>query len=412
MTHDVLFIAPQVPFPLDTGGKIRAFYQLRALAQRFRVHLIALGPTLSREAASDPLWAGVQARLASMRCVRRDGMSRIGTLRAGVRSFIGPWPWPVEKYRSRGASRAIAARCAETRPAAVHFDSLHTFRFIDCVPGGVPVVLDEHNVEALILERMASVSQGFIRTKLIDGQARQTDRFERDAARRADRVLLCSDEDRALLAQRTGRQRGLVVIPNGVDLERFDAGHLDPGELERMRASPNAVFLGSMDWWPNDDGIRWFLDEIWPRARRAVPGLTLRIVGRNPGSELLARAGRDGVEVLGGVPDVRPFMAAASVFVVPLRVGGGTRLKILEALGIRSPIVSTRIGCEGIDLEDGEHLLVADDPASFAEQMARIIAEPGLADKLREAGYQRVVDGYSWTAIGHRVVAVYEELLG
>jgi polysaccharide biosynthesis protein PslH len=411
LTQAILFIAPQIPFPLDTGGKIRAFYQLRALSQRYRVHLVALGPRLTRAHASDPLWSAVHGRLASLTCVSRDGATRIGTFCAGVRSFLGPLPWPVEKYRSRAAERTIAKLCGETRPVAVHFDSLHTFRFVDSVPGGIPVVLDQHNVEALILERMATVSGKGPRRWLIDGQARQTDRFERRATRRADRILLCSHEDRALLAQRAGRLRGLEVIPNGVDLARFDATKLDQDELAEMRASPNAVFLGSMDWWPNDDGIRWFIDEIWELARRQVPELTLRVVGRNPGPELLALDGTRGIEVLGGVPDVRPFMAAASVFVVPLRVGGGTRLKILEALGIRAPIVSTSIGCEGIELTPGADLLVADDPRAFADAMRRVVQDPALSGALRESGYQRVEAGYSWDAIGRRVVDVYEEVV-
>ncbi len=410
MAESVVFVAPQIPFPLDTGGKIRAFYQLRALSRRYRVHLVALGPRLGREAASDPLWARVHARLASVRCIRRDGATAVGNFRAGVRSFLGPRPWPVEKYRSPAAARAISEICASVRPVAVHFDSLHTFRFVDSVPGGIPVVLDQHNVEALILERMAAVSGTGVRRWLIEGQARQTDRFERQASRRADRVLLCSEEDRALLAERTGRSKGYVIIPNGVDLARFDASKLDPDELARMRAQPNAVFLGSMDWWPNDDGIRWFIDEIWPQARELSPSLTLRIVGRNPAEDLVAMGGQRGIEVLGGVPDVRPYMAAASVFVVPLRVGGGTRLKILEALGIRAPIVSTSIGCEGIDLTPGEDLLVADTPRDFAQAMQAVVQDSALADGLRRSGFDRVAQGYSWDAIGRRVLQVYEEV--
>lgn len=412
MSAEILYIAPQIPFPLDTGGKIRAFYQLRALARRYRVHVVALGPRLSRKHASDPLWTDVHTRLASLRCVPRDGLSRTGNFAAGVRSFVGALPWPVEKYRSPAAAATIRTLCAETRPAAVHFDSLHTFRFIDSIPAGIPVVLDEHNVEALILERMASVSSPWPRKRLIEGQARKTDQFERQAARRADRVFLCSEEDRELLAERAGRRKGLEVVPNGVDLQRFDTSQLDADEVAGLAQVPNAVFLGSMDWWPNDDGIRWFIDEIWPLARAATPGLVLRVVGRNPTAEIKALSGKNGIEVLGGVPDVRPFMAAASVFVVPLRVGGGTRLKILEALGIRAPIVSTAIGCEGIDVEHGEHLLVADTPAAFAFEMKRVLEEPPLRASLRAKGFDRVAEKYSWDAIGRRVGEIYEELVG
>lgn len=395
----VLFLAPQVPFPLDTGGKIRTFYQLKALARHFEVDLLTLDEP---EEHSDPLWLEVQRSLHSWRSIPRDGLRRRGVLLAAARGLLGPLPYPVEKYRSAQAAMVIEEMSHGGRYDAVHFDSLHTFRFAPHVKPGAKLVLDEHNVEALILERMAQVAPDPLRRALIQGQARRTDDFERRSAQRADRVLLCSQEDLELLAQRSERRDNLTVIPNGVDVGRFVR---QPEE----GAQPYAMFLGSMDWWPNDDGVRWFVETAWPRLHRAWPELTLKVVGRNP-SSALTRLATPGVEILGGVPDVRPFMANCAAFVVPLRVGGGTRLKILEAMAMQAPIVSTAIGCEGLAVEHERELLVADTPEGMVQQVLRLRDEPALVETLRQQGRACVEARYSWEAIGERLCEVYHQM--
>ncbi len=386
----VLFVAPQVPFPLDTGGKIRTYYQLMALAKAYpgAVDMLALGPGIG-EHGSDPLWRALRERLRGVHCVPRDGISRAGTMMAAARSLLGGLPYPVEKYQSEEAAEWIRARTAAGHYRAIHFDSLHTFRFVDAVQGPVRFVLDEHNVEALILERMAQVETSTARRLLIEDQARRTDRFERSCALQAHRVLLCSDDDRRLLAGRTGRDGGLVVIPNGVDLGRFEA------EGEAIESpNPYVLFLGSMDWWPNSDGVSWFVESCWPRVRQQAPELTLKVVGRNPTAQILALDGHNGVEIVGGVPDVRPYMRGCSAFAVPLRVGGGTRLKILEALSIGAPIVSTSLGCEGIEVVDGEHLRVADEPDALADAVVEVAADKVQGERLARAGRRLVEERY------------------
>ncbi len=409
---EILFIAPQLPTPLDTGGKIRTFYQLKALASRYRVDLLALGPEAE---APDPLWEGLRASLRSVSCVPRDGLGRAGAARAAARSLLGSLPYPVEKYRSEAASAAIARMTSESRYLAAHFDSLHTFRFAEFVAPPTRLVLDEHNVEALILERMGQVEPSRIKRRLIADQAERTDRFERRCALAAHRVLLCSEDDRALLSARTGRSAGFEVIPNGVDLSRFaPAGAIeDAGGAsgEAGREGRYAMFLGSLDWWPNSDGISWFIKEIWPKVRALDPSLGLKVVGRNPSAELEGMGG-GGVEIVGGVPDVRPWMRGCSVFVVPLRVGGGTRLKILEAMAMGAPIVSTALGCEGIEASAGEDLLVEDSPEGFAEAVVKVGGDERLQRALADAGRRLVERRYSWEAIGARLGEVYASLAG
>jgi glycosyltransferase involved in cell wall biosynthesis len=401
----VLFVAPQVPFPLDTGGKIRTFYQLKALSERFAVDLLALDAAREIE---DPLWREVEGRLGGVWSAPREGLRRRGALLAAARGLVGPLPYPVEKYRSAQAAMMIEELSAGGRYDAVHFDSLHTFRFAGSVRGGARKVLDEHNVEALILERMAKVEGSWAKRRLIEGQARRTARFERESAARADRVLLCSQEDLALLAAQGAPRERLEVIPNGVDVGRFSREGLGEGAAS---AAPYVMFLGSLDWWPNVDGIMWFLETTWPQIHAANPGLRCKIVGRNSPPSL-SRRSQAGVEVLGGVPDVRPWIAGCAAFVVPLRVGGGTRLKILEALSMEAAVISTRVGAEGIAVEEGRELLLADEPGEIARAVARVCGDAALARGLGWRGRRLVEDRYSWAAIGRRLCEVYEEMWG
>lgn len=400
----ILFVSPQVPFPLDTGGKIRTFYQLRALAREYQVDLLCLSDPADEDAEKAPVWQGMKAQLRSITCIPREGTRRPGQLKAAWRGFWGPLPYPVEKYRSTEAASWIRHHTHHESCDAVHFDSLHTFRFASEVKTGIPVCLDEHNVEALILERMTEVSPWW-KQGLVKQQAALTDSFERHCALRADRVFLCSQPDRDLLAARTGYHDNLRVIPNGVELQRLESGRWS-GVEEHPRS---VVFLGSMDWWPNQDGIAWFMEETWPLIQQHRPDLVLKVVGRNP-SRALQKTRVPGVEVLGGVPDIRPYVASASAFVVPLRVGGGTRLKILEAFAIGAPVISTSVGCEGIAVEDGKHLLIGDSPGALCDHVLSLVQNHEMADGLRREGRALVEGHYSWGAIGRRLCAEYESI--
>jgi polysaccharide biosynthesis protein PslH len=228
-------------------------------------------------------------------------------------------------------------------------------------------------------------------------------REELRACHRMDRVLTVSEEDRrALRTELPGLEA--AVVPNGVDLERFSPAGEPKGA--------SAVFVGKMDYRPNVDAVRWFCAEVLPRVRAAVPGFVFTVVGSRPVSAVRELGRLPGVRVTGRVAETRPYVRDAAIAVVPLRAGSGTRLKILEALAMGRPVVSTTLGCEGLDTVDGAHLAVADSPEGFAERVVRLLRHDGERARLGRHGRQLVAERYGWTASVARLEATYEELVG
>jgi glycosyltransferase involved in cell wall biosynthesis len=252
----------------------------------------------------------------------------------------------------------------------------------------VPVVFFSHNVEHMIWKRLCDVETRWWRRALLEIEWRKMRRYESRACARAKLTVAVSDADRAALAAQAPGA-GLRAIPTGVDLSYFTPNG--------YREAPAAlVFTGSMDWYPNEDAILYFLEQILPLVRREMPGLTLSVVGRNPTPRLLAAAGAAGIRVTGTVSDIRPYVAEAAVYIVPLRIGGGTRLKIFEALAMGKAVVSTSVGAEGLPLVDGEHFLKADDPPAFAAAVAALLRDPERRKALGAAGRRLVEERYSW----------------
>jgi len=227
-------------------------------------------------------------------------------------------------------------------------------------------------------------------------------REEVAAWRRATACIATSAADAAVVRDATGRE--VAVVPNGVDLDRFPRFPLD-------QADPAAlVFVGAMRYRPNADAARWFVEHVFPRVRTALPTATFTIVGADPPPGVLALGSVPGVCVTGTVPDVRPWVERAGMVVVPLRAGGGTRLKILEAFAMGRPVVSTRLGAAGIDAADGEHLLLADTPDGIAAAITRLAADAPLRQALTDRAYALVRERYQWRAIAAELDAVYTRI--
>jgi len=261
----------------------------------------------------------------------------------------------------------------------------------------------------VVWQRVAEHASNPLMRQLLRQQAKRVAQHESDRLEVMQRVLCCSTEDRDRLLELAPQQAAqgdpdpFRVIPNGVDLESFDG--VEPADFP---GTP-MVFVGSMDWAPNSDGVVWFAREILPLIRQQIPDATFFAVGRNPPANVQELASIEGVSVSGAVPDVRPYVLGARVCPVPLRSGSGTRLKILEAFAARRPVVSTRIGAEGIAVTDEENLLLADDPEAFAAAVIRVVKDAELSGRLGEAGRALAEERYSWRAIGEQVAALYDE---
>lgn len=387
-------------WPLDSGGRLRSFHMIEELSRRHRVTLVtAHGPQ------DDPEGLGARldgaARVMSFRyAAPRHGSARFA--RALVRSWFSPLPVHIRKWHIP-ALRTEVARLLAAEP----FD-LCVADFLITAPnvplnGPVPTILFAHNVEHMIWKRLRDVEARPWRRALLEIEWRKMRRYEARACARTRLTVAVSEADRALLAAHAPHAR-IRAIPTGVDTVYFAPN----GTEERPRT---LVFTGAMDWFPNEDGIVRFVDTVFPHIRAAMPDTTLTVVGRNPGPGVRQLAAVPGVRITGTVDDVRPHVAPAAVYVVPLRVGGGTRLKVFEALAMGKAVVSTTLGVEGLPLAPETHYVQADDPAQFATAVVALLSDPVRRRRLGAAGRSLVEGQYSWPHVAREFEARCEEVL-
>ena len=393
----ILWIKTELLHPVDKGGRIRTYQMLRQLRREHRITYLALddgaGGPEAIERASEYCTEVVVVPFTA-RAKRTNGFYW-----ELLQNLASPLPYAVAKYRSSALTRELRRLVAEGDVDVIVCDFL--FPSLNVPSGlGVPMVLFQHNVEAAIWERHAQVASHPVKRLYMREQWRRMRAFEGRECRRFDKVVAVSREDCAVL-ERTYGLRGVEEVPTGVDTDFFRPGNA----VARNRNE--IVFTGSMDWLPNEDAVAWFTEAILPRIRAEVPDAQFTIVGRTPSQPVLelARTHRD-VTVTGSVADVRPYMERAAAFVIPMRVAGGTRLKVYEAMGMEIPIVSTTIGIEGLPVRHDAELLVADEPDAFADAVVRLLREPALGARLATNAATRVRAEFGWREVASRFAGI------
>lgn len=373
--------------PPDFGGRIRSYNILKELARSHEVTLF----TFYGEQPYDP-----HAELNNVfsrveyRPLRLPAPGSFSAAPLYARCLLSLRPFTIFKFCKPQVARDLRRLLKEERYDAIVCDF--------AIAGGVipwdypcPKVLFTHNVEAQIWRRHVQVARNPVWKAICWRECVTMSRAERAYLQLADKVLTVSHADRETFAKMIGAEK-ITVIPTGVDLDYFRAttGEENPNEL---------VFTGSMDWLPNIDGVIYFVEEVLPLIRRQIPEVAFSIVGRLPTARVRELAQKTtGVRVTGRVEDVRPYMLAAAVYIVPLRVGGGTRLKIFEAMAMGKPIVSTSIGAEGLDLKNGVEILLADGAERFAETVVQLLRNPDARRKLGQAAAQKAAE-FGWPRI-------------
>ena len=393
----------ELPVPLNTGKRIRTMNLLSRLSRDFEIHLLVHGRRFDPAAGQECREAGLKVIASNSEVPPKRGMAfGVRLLRNLLTSRL---PYSVESHFRREFARHLRALRRD-----VEFDLVHCewTPYASYVAGErLPVCIAAHNVEAQIWERMASECSGLKRW-FLGLQADRMRRFEETAWRRAAAVVSVSVPDAQQISQMGARR--VSVVPNGVDFEAYSGFD---GERSRVvaRGATQLVFTGSMDWRPNQEGIQWFIAEVAPLLDKALE-YHLTVVGRNPPRGLIAAAGECGsVSLTGTVDDVRPYIAGSDLYVVPLRSGGGSRLKILEAAAMARPILSTSVGAEGLELEAGRHLRLADSAREFAKAIRELSASSREASMLARSGAQRVRELYDWGSIAPRQADVWGGLV-
>lgn len=406
--RDVLLLMPQLPYPALQGTSLRNLNILRGLAEAYRVHLLAAveaGPGDSGQpvAAPQPL-RELCARVEQAPAARRSRGQRLWRLLSDRR--------PDMAHRIYGPEFAAALETLlRAQPfRVVQVEGIELAAAIPLVrklQPGARIIFDDHNAEAALQERAMLTDLRQPRrwpaaaySWLQVGRLR---RFERWACRAADHVIAVSEADGESLRALMGEGGPpLTVVPNAIDVARYQEPAAEP--LPRY----DLLFSGKMDYRPNVDAMLWFGREIWPKIRAARPETTWAIVGQKPHRRLERLRGLPGVTVTGRVEDVRPYLAGATVYVMPFRMGSGTRLKLIEAMAVGAPLVSTRLGAEGFPVEDGRELLLAEEAEPFARAVLRLLEDEDLRARLSAAG-RHLAWQYDWRRVMPRLVAVYEE---
>lgn len=398
----ILWLKSDLLLPLDKGGKLRTWHLMRHLARQHEITYLAFREPAQPAADVD----GMHQVAAHVETIARAEPAK-GTFRFyadAAMHLADPLPYAVGKYRSRGYRRRLEALLArQTFDLVVCdflFPAVNLPKRLPC-----PAVIFTHNVESDIWRRHAEIKSGAIGKLLYGAQYRRMLRYEGRTLARFDGVLAVSDADRNTFAQLypSAIKQPVHVVPTGVDTEYFAPGPPPVGSRQPAAANSNLIFTGSMDWLPNEDAMLHFCRDVLPLIRAEEPGVTLTIVGRTPTPAVKKLADDPAVTVTGRVDDVRPYMKDAAVYIVPLRIGGGTRLKIFEAMSMAKAVVSTTIGAEGLPVTHGVNAVLADEPAHFADAVVELLRDEQRRRQIEAAARTLVVEHYDWSAVAGKL---------
>jgi sugar transferase (PEP-CTERM/EpsH1 system associated) len=393
----ILWLKSDLLLPLDKGGKLRTWHLMRHLAKRHEITYLSFADD-DASAAGDRDGNYSEA-MREVAC-RVDTIPRRDPSKGSLRFYadaalhlVDPLPYAVGKYRSQAFRQKLEELLRECSFDLIVcdflFPAVNLPRRLPC-----PAVIFTHNVESEIWRRHADTQTGAANRLLYGMQYRRMLRYEQRALARFDGVLAVSDVDRETFRRLypDAVSAPIDVIPTGVDTAFFAPTPSPPN-------SRHLVFTGSMDWLPNEDAMAFFCRDILPLIRAEESEVSLSIVGRAPTPAVKRLAEHEGVSVTGRVEDVRPYIAEAAAYVVPLRIGGGTRLKIFEAMAMGKAVVATSIGAEGLPVAGGEHVLLADEPRTFARAVVRLLRDVERRRQLESAAHKLVVERYDWSAV-------------
>lgn len=411
MTPDsvrILFITKEVPYPPIGGPALRTWQNINIM-MKFGSVAVFSASTWNPKQTSLPgvaLWN--HYNLASARRSLWEELERRAWwLRPRGNSDVD-WTY------SNSAGWELEEVLAKFQPDLVIFEELWLYRYLPLVMRHkCRIIFDDHNIEACLFQEKYALLQT-VKLKLkAKIQLPKLKSIERDFIRQAAQVWVCSDNDVSLLQQLYGQASHTHVVPNGLNVAHYDcvrSGQCSPpSRLEEARRT--ILFMGQLSFSANTLAAELLINEIYPRLRKIYPDCRLLIVGRTPTQVMQEAAKRDPeIIVTGWVADIRPYLAAASVLVVPLMQGGGTRLKLLEAFAAGCPVVSTAKGAEGLMVRDGEHLLIRNSIEELVAGVCQLLSEPSLGEKLARSAYELVQAEYSWEAVGRRVEQAVQEL--
>ena len=394
----ILFFCPQQIWPVNSGSRLRNAHLATTLAKRCSVTVLQI-----LQPSDDWKEPSESSLFEELLVVRKKQSYTPGMVLKGL---IGPAPVTVLNYQSPDIAALLERTLASRRFDAVQMETSNLVGYLDIIrraPGRPSLIVDWHNIDSELMARFAAETKN-VGKKLV---ARRTSTLlegvEAQLAREAEGHAVCSERDGQALLAHNPRAK-ISVVPNGVDASAFTPVAPNP-------QNNSLLFVGSMDYHANVDAVLWFVRNVWPEVAERFPSLRFTIAGRRPGREIQALAS-DRIHVTGTVDDIRPYYAAASAVIVPVRVGNGTRLKILEAMAMGVPVISTTLGAEGIAASNGKQIVLADSEHAITDAVSKILADPEYAGHIAQAGRELVVQSYDWSLVGEKLYNLHAEVAG
>lgn len=403
---NIVFVTQIVPYPPHGGVLQRGYNLLRELGKAHEVHLIAFHhpDTLTTTAELEHSRAELGQFLASLVYLplwpKQSAAHRLVAFAAALPCRA---PFSVLAHRSAELERRLnGLTTAKSRPDIVHLDTIALAPFRRSC-NTVPCVLGHHNIESQLMRRRAAAEQRRLARAYTGLQASRLQRYEARQCPEFPLNIVVSEQD-AIALEAIAPGSRTAVIPNGVDVEYFRPTDAEEG--------PTLAFTGGMNMFANRDAVEWFIEAVWPLVTKEVANARFLAVGQNPSNRVLQAAkGDTSIEAPGFVPDIRPWVSRAAIYVVPLRVGGGTRLKVVDAMAQGKAIVSTTLGAEGIDAQNGKHLLLADSANDFAAAVVSLLCDGSRRKQLGSAARQCAEEKYAWPPIAQRLADRYQQVV-
>jgi glycosyltransferase involved in cell wall biosynthesis len=402
----ILFFSPHPIWPVNTGGRLRDYQLARQLAARASVTFVQLCPV-----GEEPHILPVNSDLARVATLDKD---RAYTPSKILRGLAGPTPVTLLNCWSERSGSQLADVLRSSQFDTVQIEGVHLMKYLPIIrdaPGSPAIVCDWHNIESELMWRYAETTGNWAKKIAAKRTAKLIERAEDHLLEICGMHTVTSERERQkLLARRPGTN--IQIIPNGVDANYYTPKKtaVACGQTGKADLKPTILFVGSMDYHANIDAVTWFSRVAWPEIARTHPRLQFTIVGRDPAPEVRALAS-DRIIVTGTVDDVDPFYESALASIVPLRTGSGMRHKIVQAMAAGVPVVSTRLGAEGIDVEDDIHILLADSGPEIAAAVHRITSSAETRSRLSQAARALVSRIYDWSVIGKRLYGIHADIV-
>lgn len=398
----ILWLKTELLHPIDKGGKIRTYQMLKELKKKHRITYLTLDDgTAEADALEKSSEYAHETIVVPHRTAAKFSTKFYLELGNNLASKL---PYFMQKYVSKAMLGEVSKRANRDSFDVVICDFLTpAVNMPEKIE--IPTILFQHNVETVIWRRHFEVQKNAVKKAYLKNQWKKSFAYERDTCRKFDFVIAVSGEDAETMKSEFAVEN-IRAISTGVDTEFFAP------DKNVVRDEFNIVFTGSMDWLPNEDGIRWFTEEVYPIIKQKIPRVSLTVVGRNPFPSLLELSKKDSsIIITGRVPDVRPFMNRAAVSIAPLRIAGGTRLKVYESMAMELPMIATTIGAEGLPVRDGKEIILRDSAPEFAAAVVRLLTEKDAAKKIGLEAAKTVREKFGWQQVADDFAEICERVI-